>query len=85
MIELDIEKDDCENAAEFIESEFFNHIYLELQSGELDNVGYIRSLIRAMDALYKAAGKVPLGISYVPEMDTGTDSRRIPNAYDYQH
>ena len=85
MIELDIEKDDCENAAEFIVAEFFNHIYLELQSGELDNVGYIRSLIRAMDALYKAAGKEPLGISYVPEptIDSGKDSRRKSIAYDY--
>jgi hypothetical protein len=56
-----------------------------LQSGELDNVGYIRSLIRAMDALYKAAGKEPLGISYVPEptIDSGKDSRRESIAYDY--
>ena len=68
MIELDLGLDDCENAAEFIEEEFFNRLYNLMRAGELDNVGYVRSLIRAMDALYKAAGKEPSGLSYPPEV-----------------
>ncbi len=67
-VRLDLGLDDCENVADFIESEFFNHMYHLLLAGDLDNVGYVRSLIRAMDALYKAAGKEPLGISYAPEV-----------------
>lgn len=75
--ELDLGLDDCLNVAEFIEEEFFNRLYNLMRAGELDNVGYVRSLIRAMDALYKAAGKEPLGISYVPEptIDSGKDFR----------
>ena len=65
---LDLGLDDCENVADFIENEFFTHMYHLLLAGDLDNVGYVRSLIRAMDALYKAAGKEPLGISYAPEV-----------------
>ena len=68
MIELDLGLDDCENVAEFMEEEFFTHLYNLMRAGELDNVGYVRSLIRAMDALYKAAGKEPSGLSYPPEV-----------------
>ena len=77
MIELDLDKEDCENAAEFIELEFFNHIYTELEIGDLDNIGYVKSIIRAMEALYKAAGREPSGVSYTPEptIDTGKDFR----------
>ena len=67
-VELDLGLDDCENVAEFVEEEFFNHLYNLMRAGELDNVGYVRSLIRAMDALYKAAGKEPSGLSYPPEV-----------------
>lgn len=66
---LDLDKDDCENVAEFIEEEFFNHMYNLMRAGDLDNVGYIRSIIRAMDALYKAAGKELSGLSYMPEVE----------------
>ena len=69
MIEIDICVDDCLNVAEFIEEEFFNRLYNLMRAGELDNVGYVRSLIRAMDALYKAAGKEPSGLSYTPEVN----------------
>ena len=68
-VELDLGLDDCLNAAEFIEEEFFNRLYNLMRAGELDNVGYVRSLIRAMDALYKAAGKEPSGLSYPPEVN----------------
>lgn len=67
-VRLDLGLDDCENVADFIENEFFTHMYHLLLAGDLDNVGYIRSLIRAMDALYKAAGKEPSGLSYSPEV-----------------
>ena len=67
-VKLDLGLDDCENVAEFVEEEFFNHLYNLMRAGELDNVGYVRSLIRAMDALYKAAGKEPSGLSYPPEV-----------------
>jgi hypothetical protein len=67
-MQINLSRDDCLNAAEFIEEEFFNRLYNLMRAGELDNVGYVRSLIRAMDALYKAAGKEPSGLSYPPEV-----------------
>lgn len=55
MITLDLDRDDCKNAAELIE------IYLPqackdfYDAGEFDNIDWLRSMIRAMDELKRAA------------------------------
>jgi len=52
-----LDKDDCKNVAEFLEWEFFAHLKNLLDVDDLDNIGYLRSLIRAMDELFRAAGE----------------------------
>ena len=55
MITLDIDKSDCRNAAELFE------LYLPLafkdfyDSGEFDNLEYVRSMMKVYDELKKAA------------------------------
>lgn len=52
-MQINLDRDDCKNAAEFIEWEFFNHLKNLLDVGDIDNIDYLRSLIHAMDELYK--------------------------------
>ena len=55
MVTLNLDKEDCKNAAEMIE------LYLPLafkdfyEAGEFDNIEYVRSMLRAYDELKKAA------------------------------
>jgi len=55
MITLNIDADDCKNAAEMID------IYLPLafkdfyEAGEFDNIEYVRSMLRVYDELKRAA------------------------------
>jgi len=56
MVTLNIDKSDCRNAAELFE------LYLPLafkdfyDSGEFDNLEYVRSMMKVYDELKKAAG-----------------------------
>ena len=55
MVTLNLDKEDCRNAAELID------IYLPLafkdfyEAGEFDNIEYVRSMLRVYDELKKAA------------------------------
>lgn len=55
MITLNLDADDCRNAAEMID------IYLPLalkdfyEAGEFDNIEYVRSMLRVYDELKRAA------------------------------
>lgn len=55
MITLDIEKSDCKNAGEMIEMYFFQNIKDLLDMEELDNIEYLRSMIKVLDELQKAS------------------------------
>lgn len=50
MLELNIEKEDARNLAEFIEIYFFQNIR---DNGDMDNIEYIRSLLKCLDELEK--------------------------------
>lgn len=52
MLELNIEKDDAENLAEFIEVYFFQNIR---DDEDMDNIEYIRSLLRCLDELERVS------------------------------
>lgn len=57
MVTLNIDPEDCKNAAELID------IYLPLalkdfyEAGEFDNIEYVRSMLRVYDELNRAADK----------------------------
>lgn len=53
MIELNLDKCDAENAADFIEYYFFQNIR---DDEDIDNIDYVRSLLRCLDEL-RAASK----------------------------
>ena len=48
MLEIDINKEDARNLAEFIEIYFFQNIR---DNEDMDNIEYIRSLLRCLDEL----------------------------------
>ena len=50
MLELNIEKEDAKNLAEFIEIYFFQNIR---DDEDMDNIEYIRSLLKCLDELEK--------------------------------
>lgn len=55
MVTLDLDKDDCRNAAELIDiylPQAFKDFY---EAGEFDNIEYVRSMLRVYDELKKAA------------------------------
>lgn len=55
MVTLNLDKEDCKNAAEMID------IYLPMaikdfyEAGEFDNIEYVRSMLHVYDELKKAA------------------------------
>ena len=57
MVTLNLDAEDCKNAAELID------IYLPLalkdfyEAGEFDNLEYVRSMLRVYDEMKKAAGE----------------------------
>ena len=52
MIELNIEKEDAKNLAEFIEIYFFQNIR---DDEDMDNIEYIRGLLRCLDELKRVS------------------------------
>ena len=58
---LNLSPDDCKNAADFIEWEFFNHLKNLLDVDDLDNIDYLRSLIRVLDEMERAGKEDRIG------------------------
>lgn len=52
MLELNIEKEDAKNLAEFIEIYFFQNIR---DDEDMDNIEYIRGLLRCLDELKRVS------------------------------
>lgn len=52
MVELDINKDDCKNAAEVLEIYFFQNIR---DDEDIDNLEYVKSLLRVIDELNRVS------------------------------
>lgn len=52
MIELNITKDDAKNIAEFLELYFFQNIR---DDEDIDNLEYIRSLLKSFDELKRVS------------------------------
>ena len=52
MLELNIEKEDARNLAEFIEIYFFQNIR---DNEDMDNIEYIRGLLRCLDELHRVS------------------------------
>ena len=52
MVSLNIDRYDCTNAAKFIEIYFFQNIR---DDEDMDNLEYLRSLLRVIDELKRAA------------------------------
>lgn len=52
MLELNIEKEDAKNLAEFIEIYFFQNIR---DDEDMDNIEYIRGLLRCLDELERVS------------------------------
>lgn len=53
-VELDLEPGDLRNIVEFFEDQFFEHLKFLLDEGELDNIDYLRSMLRIYDQLRAA-------------------------------
>lgn len=54
MVTLNIDKADCKNLAELLELYIPQALHDYYESGELDNIEYIRSLLNSYDALKEA-------------------------------
>lgn len=52
MLELNIDKDDAKNLADFIEIYFFQNIR---DDTDMDNIEYVRSLLRCLDELNRVS------------------------------
>lgn len=52
MLELNIEKEDARNLTEFIEIYFFQNIR---DNEDMDNIEYIRSLLKCLDELERVS------------------------------
>ena len=52
MIQLNVDKKDCKNAAELMEMYFFQNIR---DDEEMDNIEYIRSLLNMIDELKRVS------------------------------
>jgi hypothetical protein len=53
-VELDLEPGDLRNIVELFEDQFFEHLKFLLDEGELDNIEYLRSMLRIYDQLRAA-------------------------------
>lgn len=56
MVTLNLQPCDCRNAADLIDTYFFQNIKDLLEIGEIDNINYVRSLINVLDELERVAG-----------------------------
>lgn len=55
MVTLNIDKDDCKNVAELIELYLPQFLHDAVETGDFDNIDYLRSMVRAYDAITEAA------------------------------
>ena len=53
MIELKLEKNDVDNLLEFFDVAIFDYIKDLLNSNELDNIEYLRSIVKIHDELWR--------------------------------
>lgn len=53
-VELDLEPGDLRNIVELFEDQFFEHLKFLLDEGDLDNIEYLRSMLRIYDQLRAA-------------------------------
>ena len=51
MVTLNLDREDCKNIAEILELFFFENIKVLLEAGELDNIDYVRSILKSLDEL----------------------------------
>ena len=56
-VELDLEPGDLRNIVELFEDQFFEHLKFLLDEGDLDNIEYLRSMLRIYDQLCAAQAK----------------------------
>lgn len=54
MITLKLGRADIENLIEFFDLSFFDHLKKLLDADELDNMGYLASMVRVYDELNRA-------------------------------
>lgn len=54
MITLKLERADIENLIEFFDLSFFDHLKKFLDADELDNMEYLKSMVRVYDELDRA-------------------------------
>lgn len=55
MITLNIDREDAQNAYDFMDMEFLPHLKTLLEMDDLDNKEYVRSLLKVMDELLLAS------------------------------
>ena len=55
MVTLGLDADDCKNAAELVETYFFQNIHDLQEINELDNIDYLRSMLLVLNELNAAA------------------------------
>ena len=53
-VRLDLEPGDLRNIVELFEDQFFEHLKFLLDEGDLDNIEYLRSMLRIYDQLCAA-------------------------------
>lgn len=53
MIELKLEKSDVDNLLEFFDVAIFDYIKDLLNNNELDNIEYLRSIVKIHDELWR--------------------------------
>ena len=54
MITLKLDRADIENLIEFFDLSFFDHLKKLLDADELDNMEYLKSMVRVYDELNRA-------------------------------
>lgn len=51
MVTLDIDREDCKNLFDMVDTFFFENLKLLITEDYLDNVEYVRSMLRVYDEL----------------------------------
>lgn len=51
LVELNLDPGDLQNLIELFEYQLFDHLKFLLEEGELDNIGYLRSMVHIYDEL----------------------------------
>ena len=79
MVTLDLDRDDCKNAADMIEiylPQAFKDFY---DAGEFDNIEYVRSMLKIYDELKKGAE----GKRDIPKLELSPISNGEPDVIYY--